>query len=112
MKHCYVHRLVAQTFIPNPDNKRYVNHIDCDKHNNNVSNLEWCTQKENIKHSIVNKRQKNCFTTFVDGVEYDCMRYASEAVFGKGWLIQHLRYKYGSEFTYNGKQIKVVMQNV
>ena len=50
-KDIYLHRLVAQAFIPNPNNYSEINHIDGNKRNNCIANLEWCSHKTNIQHA-------------------------------------------------------------
>lgn len=50
--HHLLHRLVAQTYLPNPNNLPQINHKDGDKLNNKVENLEWCSQSDNMKHSF------------------------------------------------------------
>lgn len=53
-----VHRLVAKSFIPNPESKPHINHIDCVVSNNDWRNLEWCTQAENLAHMTTLGRRK------------------------------------------------------
>lgn len=69
-----IHRLVALSFIPNPDNKPQVNHIDEDKQNNNINNLEWVTAKENMNYGTRNIRAglsngKEIYALYPDGTD-------------------------------------------
>ena len=56
-KTCYVHRIVAEAFIDNPDDLPFINHKDEDKTNNFVDNLEWCTNEYNLNYGTARKRQ-------------------------------------------------------
>jgi hypothetical protein len=92
-KKYYIHRLVADTFIDNPNNYPQINHKDNDTYNNNYNNLEWCTQKYNNNYGNhnqkisayrlgkfkgkdnVNSKKIICITT---GKIFDCSREAAE----------------------------------
>jgi len=66
-KHLFIHRLVALAFIPNPENKKQVDHIDNDISNNYLTNLRWATNQENQRNTIISLRN----TSGVKGISFD-----------------------------------------
>ena len=95
----YIHRLVAFAFLPNPNHFEYVNHLDYNTKNNEVSNLEFCTQKTNVNYSKENmkhrknithtntgeryiyyRKSKNVYRVVIDKKEYPSFRTLEEAI--------------------------------
>ena len=77
-----VHRLVAMAFLPKPSGMDLVDHIDCDPHNNKVSNLRWCTYQMNIRNANSNGRWPKKWRRVrrSDGVEFESAAAASYAL--------------------------------
>ena len=107
-KNYYIHRLVAQAFIENPSEYKYVNHVDYNTQNNDVSNLEWCTASQNLLHSSIHKhgfrkrktntgerfityrKSKGVYRVIVQLKEYGSFRTLKEAIQKRDRVLEEL----------------------
>lgn len=85
-----IHRLVAKAFIPNPENKPLVNHIDYDRKNNNISNLEWVTYSENNIHSNKRKYENGSFYENNNSVYSEAQIRSVFEKLQEGWTIKDI----------------------
>lgn len=96
----YIHRLVGFHFIPNPKNKPQINHKDGNPSNNNVENLEWCTNEENQRHAVLNNLH-------FQGEKHKSSKFTNESILLLPKLIN-----IGFNPTYINKLTGVAIQNL
>lgn len=113
MKHEYIHRLVARTFLPNSEGFTVVNHKDANPTNNRVENLEWCDQKFNIGESRRMGHQAKDMPVIATSLStgeirrYPTMNAAGIELFGKYWALRYHSQKKGSVFSLRGWKFEV-----
>ncbi|WEG14140.1 HNH endonuclease [Pullulanibacillus sp. KACC 23026] len=110
---CYVHRLVAQAFIPNPFDLPDVNHISANKSDNTLSNLEWCDAKYNIAESrrlgLQSDKNVKAFSIITGEIRnYERIKDAATDIAGKHWAFGYLRKRHGDRFYYREWRIEVM----
>lgn len=93
-KRVYLHRVIAETFIPNPDNLPCINHKDENKLNNSIENLEWCSYQYNVVYG--NSRRKSVETRRKNGtyenISQEARNNMSKAAIGKKKSPEHCRH--------------------
>lgn len=112
-KYTKVHRVVAETFIPNEYNYEVINHIDGNKLNNRVENLEWCDVKHNVTHAHLTGLHKGCRTKIKlcndNGVlKFDSIMEASNYLKVDRHAFNKQRKIYGNKFEYKGYSVTLI----
>ncbi len=105
-KQYFLHRMIAEVFIPNPKNHPQVNHIDGDKRNNSVQNLEWCDGSHNIQHAINSlgkMTDMNHGRTKIPATEIKILRWKKSI--GYTLNLREIAKKWGLDVKYLGKII-------
>lgn len=117
-KHKYVHRLIAETFLPNPDGLPEVDHKDADRKNNKATNLRWCSRRGNVDAALAMGHWRRPLKIKATNKETEEVRYfsflkhASIDIFGNDYSLQYCRKMHGDSFEKAGWLFEVVTDGI
>lgn len=108
-----IHRLVAEAFLPNPDNLPCVHHIDGDRLNNRLDNLKWVSEQENVKQAKPPKKQEKHFQGEIEGEEWRYFRDTLYQISNKGRIknTKTGRITYGAKIDSGYRRFEIYFQN-
>lgn len=108
-----VHRLVAEAFLPNPNNLPCVHHIDGDRLNNRLDNLKWVSEQENVKQTKPPKKQEKHFQGEIEGEEWRYFRDTLYQISNKGRIknTKTGRITYGAKIDSGYRRFEIYFQN-
>lgn len=108
-----VHRLVAEAFLPNPDNLPCIHHIDGDRLNNKLDNLKWVSEQENVKQAKPPKKQEKHFQGEIEGEEWRYFRDTLYQISNKGRIknTKTGRITYGAKIDSGYRRFEIYFQN-
>lgn len=101
-----IHRLVAFAFIPNPENKPNINHKDGNPLNNHISNLEWCTQSENLQHAYETGLRKTNFHKYLNEITREYLEEEKTSIWDLARKYKCSHFSITKYFNKNGIKIK------